>query len=122
MNSVDELKARLQEASLAVERGISTTDFERAFLDVLRFVKAHPDCREECESAFVNALAGGSQVPWELVQFCMRELRWPRVREEALRIADETTDIRVKAIMRDIAAAYEEEWEDADLYEYYRNK
>ena len=121
MDATGELKAKFRKAALAVENAGSTAEFEPVFLDVLRFVQSHPECSDMFESTFAEALNGSyGEVPWELVQFCMRDLRWPKVRDEAMRIALDSNDIRVSTVMHDIVSVYEPEWADAALYDYYR--
>jgi len=100
----------------------STPDFEPQLLKVLQFVKASPEARRELGQAFVEMVTDLERGAWEIIQFCMRELRWPEVRQALQREFDTAklkNDWRRIAVLRDILDVYEPDWRDADLYAYY---
>ena len=91
---------------------------EPYFLNLLHFINAHPNQRDFFVSEFVNGLRSGAQ-PWEVIQFCMRELQWEEIKNVAIDESSKTNDWRIISVMSNIIAVYEPEWEDADLYDYY---
>jgi hypothetical protein len=92
---------------------------ESYLLEILRFVQNHPSDRQELIYCFIKLLGPRSGYPHEIVVFCMRELRWPEIREAAAKICDENDDFRTKTIMADILAVYREDWDGGDFYPYY---
>jgi hypothetical protein len=65
------------------------------------------------------SVIGNENEPWELVQFCMRELQWKEGKESITKLRDDSNDLRFVTVMNDILAVYEDKWEDEDLYIYY---
>jgi hypothetical protein len=103
----------------------STYDCRKAeplYVKILKLVKSHADLRQEFVGAFL-AMLGGKDGPWELIQFCMRELQWVEIKEALVNLRkaeiNGSHDWRVISVLNDILAVYEPVWEDADLYEYY---
>jgi hypothetical protein len=54
--------------------------------------------------------------------YVMRELKWEEVRDATFKWYLKTTDIRTKAVLEDVLAVFEEEWDGSDLYEYYSKR
>lgn len=91
--------------------------FESALLSVLDFVKQHPESRVHFADEFKRILYDKS-LPFELVAFCMRELQWPEIKEFAVARMNASADPRSEAL-RSLVTAYDKNWPDSDLYEYY---
>jgi hypothetical protein len=70
----------------------------------------------KCFTDIINNYKCG---PLEIVIFSMRELQWRDIKAAAYEKKQSSKDPRIWASMNDVLAVYEEEWEDADLYEYY---
>jgi hypothetical protein len=105
----------LFEAALdACRDGESTSDFEPHFARLLDHLVAHPECHAAAVELFLNEVEqpGGS---WELLQYCMYELRWPEI-EAAVHRALQAAGPRSTAPLLHVLAAYEEPWPDIDLY------
>lgn len=113
-NTFSKLCLRARQAYDEELEGIS---FESALLDILNYVKKNKLYKAQFVELF-NSLLISKDSPYEAVAFCMRELRWPEVRDYATKIMNESCDPRVEAL-RSVVTAYEDEWPDADLYEYY---
>jgi hypothetical protein len=102
------------------------TSIEPALLDVLNWLKGHPQCRKEFVEVLLSTISDQADrldVPWELLPFCMRELRWPEIQAGLTRALDEAVqrnDWRAIPIFTSGLEAYEPEWSDAALFDYYR--
>jgi hypothetical protein len=97
------LQRLVSEATATVKRYDSTTDFEPALEQVLAFAFIHQE-DPEVRSFFVQAVSNPA-VAWEIVEYCMYELRWPEVLAQAKLERDAHEDWRVKSIMLDIVNA-----------------
>lgn len=91
--------------------------YESTLLDILNFVKNHPDNRAEFVAEFKKILMSRDS-PFEAAAFCMRELQWPEILHYAVQKMSASRDPRSEAL-RSLVTAYDQDWPDADLYEYY---
>lgn len=104
---------------------LQTNDCKKAepiFIKILNLIKGHINYRFEFSRILLNILKSGNG-SWEIVQFCMRELKWPEIKiyaqeEIKLQMCGEQ-DWRVISIMDNILAVYQTTWDDSDLYDYY---
>ena len=111
-----------EEVSSVFGRGCGLNIIEPYLLKILEFSKKHPEGRIELVKCFNRIIEDRSAGPLEIVIFCMRELRWPEVEKEAIDRLTSCDDLRVQSAMNNVLAVYDEEWEDADFYEYYQQK
>jgi len=117
-----QLEATLEELFANAQKSCDEHPDEEAaepdFVRLLEFLLQHPICHEAAEKRF---LAGLSTRPLccELIGFCMHTLRLESVRNEALRRID-PNDPRGWGPLSSVVASFEDNWEDADMYEYYR--
>lgn len=91
--------------------------YEMSLLNILEFVKKHPDYREWFIDRFKLILTSRNS-PFEAVAFCMRELQWPEIKEFVISKMNPSEDPRSEAL-RSILTTYDEFWPDSDLYSYY---
>ncbi|WP_416637125.1 hypothetical protein [Pseudomonas sp. OHS18] len=91
--------------------------YECHLLDILNFIKENLAFREAFVRKF-EAILVASESPFECVAFCMRELKWPEIKEYAEQHFNPATDPRTEAL-RTVLTAYDDIWPDSDLYEYY---
>ena len=91
---------------------------EEHFVYVLNFIKGNVPYRSEVLSYFLSIMKGEIDMPPELIEFCMRELQWPEIKNFAIKQI-ESGDPRTLRFMEHILEVYQSEWEDADLYKYY---
>jgi len=123
MNDVmQKFKQLSSEANAILNRTFDCRKAEPIYIEILNLIKANPDYRSQFTKAFLVILSTGN-APWELIQFCMRELQWPEVRDAVLaEMRSELEghhDWRIIAVLNHILEVYEEEWRDSDLYKYY---
>lgn len=97
-------------------------DLEPYLLDILRFVKNNTHKQDELANCFINLLRE-YRASIEILQFCMRELQWQKVKEAVEeRMWQNQGNIRLLDAMQKILDVFSEEWRDADIYEYYRDR
>ena len=103
----------------------STFDFEKGLVALVRYCdKQLPHSRPQVVDAFMSVVRGGIQGPLELVPFAMHELRLPEVlalTERWSKEPDPNTAVSIgrREYLAKLQAAYEDPWEDADLWRSY---
>jgi hypothetical protein len=102
----------LERLILDADEACNLTDDSRPRLQaVLDWVQAHPEHRAVIVQRFV-AIVEGSAPTWEVVEYCMRELRWPEVlkatHQELERALDPATrNVRAQAVLLHLGEAFE---------------
>ncbi len=103
----------------------STYDCRKAepyYVEILDLIKAHPEYRAKFVKEFLSILSSGN-APWELIQFCMRELQWEEIKNEIKlekqKEINRNHDWRIISVLDHILEVYEKDWDDAELYLYY---
>lgn len=110
----------LASAQDCCEKMSDTPECEVAFVNLLEYVIAHPQERPEVERSFVEGVEAKT-LCGKLVAFCMHTLRYEAVRSAAARRIDPANP-RGWGVWSDVVSSYEDDWENADLYAYYRNR
>ena len=118
-NHVKKFWQLCSKATSAWNENGDTHYYEPFLLAILTYVKSLPGFESDFKSCFLKLLNEPNLGIWEIVAFSMRELKWPEVRAEAEKILAQDNDYRVKQVMQDILDVYEEEWDDADMWQYY---
>ncbi|BBP61607.1 hypothetical protein [Pseudomonas sp. St316] len=118
MNDVIEEFDMLCDVAMAAFGEEQEISYEMSLLNILEFVKKHPDYKQDFVEKFKAILVSGNS-PFEVVAFCMRELQWPEIKEFVIIKMNPSEDPRSEAL-RSTLTAYDELWPDADLYSYYR--
>lgn len=118
MNAIANFEGLCLEATEVLDKHYSLHVAEPFFLRALEIIKANPHLQSEFELALIRVV-DGSLEPFEIAEFCLRELRWPAIREHAMEKI-RTADARARQVLQRVLSVYESVWEDADLYEYYR--
>ncbi len=107
--------------SLAV---VDQLDAEPEMARFLRAAKAHPEERAFLAGLFIDSFSDSyilKTEPWEFMQFCMHDLRWPEIREFVMiRLQD---DLKRRGAARSsvwdsILEAFEDKW-GSDLPEFF---
>ena len=100
----------------------SVPNLEPFLLELLAFIKAHPDHRQLFRRQFESLVDGSSSKSRWIVLFCMRELRWPEIQEAANRRFVNAGGERAPRLMNwisDINWAYADEpCDKADFFRY----
>jgi hypothetical protein len=106
---------------------VDKIDAEQEMACFLRAVKAHPELRAFATNLFIAAFADDFYMkwpPWELLQFCMHDLRWPEIRDFVRAKLEEDVEkhgSRSSPVWRHILEAFEDNWEEARFYEYFKS-
>lgn len=108
-----------REASIAWEKTADTIIYEPYLLKILKHVKSNIEFREEFQNCFIQIIKKPEIAIWEIVMYCMRELRWEKVYKMAKEEHLSSDDIRNKNILESIMAVFDDDWEDSDLFKYY---
>jgi len=108
-----------KEASLEWEKTADTKLYEPFLLKVLNHIKSNTNFHEEFQECFIQIIKNPELAIWEIVMFCMRELKWEKVYNTLKEEHFQCMDIRKKHILEDILAVFDDDWENSDLFEYY---
>ncbi len=104
------------------DKTYSTEEIEPYLLEFLRLAKDHPQERNDLTNCFIGLLKG-HRATVEILQFCMRELQWREVKEAIEeQMWQNTGNVRLLDALQKILDVYFEEWQDADIYGYYRDQ
>lgn len=115
---MEELFRRFSEAERACNQGESTADFEEPFVRLLQYINEHPELRNVAEGMFLSGLHARI-TPWELISFCMHELRWQGVRDAVLQRSRDAIDPRNQRVLSLIVKSFDDDWSERELYSYY---
>lgn len=101
--------------------------FEQSMVEIIKFVEANPEHRETFVRCFCDLVLWKRSVPFDLVAFCMRRLRFPEIPELIHRDAEAHKGTAYYADHMNhwssINHAYLDfVWEDADCWAYYRTR
>jgi hypothetical protein len=96
----------------------SVAEFEPQLIQLLEL--ARQMSRDVAIQCFVEIVRGDLEAPNESVPFCMHALRFPEIRDEVKRFVGEPPDPRRMNYASDVLHAYEDHWEDRDLWSYFR--
>lgn len=111
-----------QRANSILDETFDCRQVEPIYIKILNLIKSNPHYHDQFISALLSVLESG-KAPWELIQFCMRELQWPEIKDSVLiqmqAELEGKRDWRSISVLDHILEVYEPEWSDADLYKYY---
>ncbi len=113
------LRLLYKNAAASTDTTGSVSEYEHTFVSVLDFIQKNKDEREAITGILISLMNDKSLWNHEVVGFCMHELRWEEIRLEIARIIDTSSDWRIKSHFSSILEAYDDNWGDSDLYEYF---
>lgn len=93
---------------------------EPIFDDVLRVVTQEPDRRGVFCRLLVELLRSNAAPP-ELVAYCAHALRWPELKAAIEKSISSTHDRRMLFVLRNILDAFDDDWDQRDIYRRWRN-
>lgn len=102
------------------ESTFDSLEQESTYRALLDFVRSHPEDRHLFVYCFIHLLHWPNLGPFNLIEYCMRELRWPEVQDHLLGIAKVTPELNCLYIVNRILAAFIDPWVNADIYVKYR--
>jgi hypothetical protein len=117
--AIDEFRRLVREAQ---DADLGEEPVEPHLVRLLTTIKSQPECRSEYVAAFKDLVESRASIPWELIPFCMHELRWAEVRttiEDRHAEARTRNDWRAIAVLSKYLDAFRDDWESIDLFTYY---
>ena len=118
-NIVVEFRRLCEKAIIACDTLDSTDDFEPDFINVLIFIREHPLMESAFKQVFLDMLEYKDGVPYELLSFCMHELRWEEIKMGAEQRLNNEDSPRVHSVMENIIDSFTEGWRSKITYPYF---
>ena len=122
MNNIEVKQEFWQLVDAVEERWLNTyslDELEPSLLEVLNFVKKHPDSKQELEECFLELIQTPKGGVIEILEFCMHELRWPKIKQALENTVRTTKDIRERDALWRIPEAFLDNWDGVIFYKYY---
>ena len=116
---IDQFWRLCEDAHRLAETTVFSNEREPSFVPILNFVKEHPEHREALAYCFMTLFHCDDLGPYEIIEYCMRELRWQEVHDYFAGIASVTPDINWRAVAKRLLEAYYDPWPSAGIYERY---
>ncbi|GAA2445255.1 hypothetical protein [Agromyces soli] len=104
----------------AAERYPGVNSYENRLLDLLELLQSGLLERSVAVQSFVALLEEWPLGALEILEYTMRELRWPEIREALVEHARTAPDFRTREQAERALLVYEEIWSDGDVYVRYR--
>jgi hypothetical protein len=129
---IGQIEHRLQQLfDSAAAKSLAVINQEDAEAEMARFlheVKRHPDQRALVVQLFIESFGDSfymKREPWEFMQFCMHELRWPELREFIKSKRED--DLRARGagsstVWNDVLEAFDDHWRGAEFFQEFRKK
>ena len=115
-NIMRQFEQLTHEANEVLNKTFDCRKVEPIYIEILNLIKENPRYHNQFVTALLSILSSG-KAPWELIQFCMRELQWPEIKNSIFAELEGAKDWRVISVLNHILEVYESEWEDAIIYE-----
>ena len=112
---INKLRYLCEVADKATWEFNSASEFENFYVDVLNYINENIEYKQE----FIDILKDFMLDTFELVAFCMYELRWEEIKVEAEIQRDLNEDWRNKTCYIKIISAFRDDWNCRDMYQYY---
>lgn len=117
---VEEMRQKLADIEALAAVTYGANEIEHLLTDRLKLVVDHPESRGEFERQFIDMLIRSPDGTVMTMEFVMHALRWEAIRVELQRLLAVTTNWNDQRVLERILAVFDEDWEDADVYDYYR--
>jgi hypothetical protein len=119
MNVAEQFWCLCAQARQLCETSVDSRQREPAFLDVLNFVQVHPHDRPTFVYCFIHLFHWPELGPFDLIEYCMRELRWQEVQTHLVGIAAVTPETSCRALANRILGAFQPTWPTGRIYARY---
>ena len=117
-NIIEEFISLGEKSDISLSREGDLAKVEKSFIQMLGIIKNNMELKSSFLDIFSKSIKS-DYMPIELIQFCMRELKWPEVKLMAIKQLEHSNDPRLISSIGSILEVYETEWPDEDLYDYY---
>jgi hypothetical protein len=92
---------------------------EPAYLALLNYVKDHPQSRDMFAYCFMHLFHWPELGPFDIIEYCMADLRWQEVCDYLAGIESVTPEINCRYVANRILAAFKDPWPTGAIYERY---
>ena len=116
----DQLRAKMGSIEQTARATYSNSDVEPQLLDLLAYLRANAQSREELEAVLIEGLDSAQESIIQIIGFTMHELRWSGIYDALQQEKAATTKFGPKRSLERMLSAYEDEWDEAYTYDYYR--
>ncbi len=99
---------------------IGVNEYEGLLIQLLALLESHDLDHHAAAEQLIRLT---EEWPWgavESLEFTMRRLRWPEVREALLAHHQRGLDFRTRDLAAQVLDAYEDDWPTGEIYETYR--
>ncbi len=114
-----ELDDRLAVIAVCLDHFVGVGEAEHLLVGLLEFLESGRIDREHAVET-LGGLVGAWPGAHEVLEFCMRKLRWPEIKELLVAHVAADADFRTRDLAASVLEAYEEEWPGGEIYRAYR--
>ncbi|MCD1573373.1 hypothetical protein [Agromyces mediolanus] len=100
----------------AAERYPGVNSYEHRLLDLLDILRSGRVERAAAVDSLIGLTVGWPVGSLEILEYTMRELQWPEVRDALFKHLEEAPDFRTRKQAERALLVYEDRWEDGDIY------
>lgn len=115
-----ELAERLAVIRLAAEHFVGVDSYEHLLLDLLRLLRSDRVPRITGTDFMLQRIVQWEPGSVEILEFSMRSLQWPEVRDALAEHARDGADFRTRDLARQALEVYEPQWPNGEIYRTYR--
>lgn len=115
-----ELDYRPAVLEVAADHFVGVDEIEHLLVGVRDLFRSERLTRDEAVAAMKGLMTSWPPGAVELLEFTMRDLRWPEVQELLVETEREHPDHRARNQARQVLQVYEPEWPDGEIYWTYR--
>jgi hypothetical protein len=116
----DQLRAKMASIEQTARATFSNSDIEPQLLDLLVYLRANAQSREVLETVLIEGLDSAPESIIQMLGFTMHELRWSGIYDALEREEAATTKFGPTRSLERMLSAYEDDWDEAYTYDYYR--
>lgn len=116
----DELRAKMASIEQTARATYSNSDLEPGLLDLLTYLRTNEEAKEELEVTLLEGLDSAPESIIQILGFTMHELRWSGIHDALERETAATSKFGPKRSLERMLSAYDENWDEACTYDYYR--
>ena len=116
---VEELRDRLAVIAVATEHFVGVNQIEHLLVDLLAFLESGQVERAAAAAALIGLIEPWPGAP-EVLEFTMRDLQWPEVRDALEAHLASDSDFRTRDMAANVLQVYEDDWPGGEIYRTYR--
>ncbi|GAA1475660.1 hypothetical protein GCM10009623_01060 [Nocardioides aestuarii] len=118
----DELAERLQVIRVAAQHLVGVNLYEHALVDLLQLLQSDRLPYSTAVDALLQQARSWDWGAVEVLEFSMRSLQWPEVREALVAHVAHGDDFRTRDLAQQVLHVYEPAWPGGEIYRTYRSQ